>query len=49
MPTDATNPFGARATLQLGDATATFYRLSELDRQGLTRLDRLPFSRAWWT
>jgi aconitate hydratase A / 2-methylisocitrate dehydratase len=44
MPTDASNPFGARATLQLGDATATFYRLSELDRQGLTRLDRLPFS-----
>jgi aconitate hydratase len=43
-PTDATNPFGARATLPLGDETAVFYRLSELDRQGLTRLDRLPFS-----
>ena len=42
--TDATNPFGARATLKLGDETATFYRLSELDRQGLARLDRLPFS-----
>jgi len=44
MPTDATNPFGARASLRLGDETATVYRLPELDRQGLTKLDRLPFS-----
>src|SRR6476469_3114792 len=44
MPTDATNPFGARASLRLGDEPATVYRLPELDRQGLTRLDRLPFS-----
>src|SRR6476646_10777116 len=44
MPTDATNPFGARASLRLGDETATVYRLPELDRQGLARLDRLPFS-----
>jgi len=44
MPTDTANPFGARATLRLGDETATVYRLPELDRQGLARLDRLPFS-----
>src|SRR3990172_10758216 len=44
MPTDATNPFGARATLRLGGDTAVVYRLPELARQGLTDLDRLPFS-----
>ena len=44
MPTDATNPFGARATLRFGDETAVVYRLPELARQGLADLDRLPFS-----
>ncbi|MDQ3137280.1 MAG: aconitate hydratase AcnA, partial [Gemmatimonadota bacterium] len=44
MPTDATNPFGARATLRLGDEPAVVYRLPELARQGLASLDRLPFS-----
>jgi aconitate hydratase len=44
MPTDATNPFGARATSRFGDETAVVYRLPELARQGLTDLDRLPFS-----
>jgi aconitate hydratase len=44
MPTDATNPFGARATLRFGDETAAIYSLPELARQGLTDLDRLPFS-----
>ncbi len=44
MPTDATNPFGARATLRLGDESAVVYRLPELARQGLTSLERLPFS-----
>ena len=44
MPTDATNPFGARTTLRFGDDTAVVYRLPELARQGLTDLDRLPFS-----
>ena len=44
MPTDSTNPFGARGTLQLGNETATVYRLAELARQGLADLDRLPFS-----
>ncbi|MEP6689191.1 MAG: aconitate hydratase [Gemmatimonadales bacterium] len=44
MPTDATNTFGARASLRLGSETAVVYRLSELARQGLADLDRLPFS-----
>jgi len=44
MPTDAPNPFGSRGTLRFGDETAIVYRLPELERQGLTRLDRLPFS-----
>ncbi len=44
MTTDATNPFGARATLRFGDDSAVVYRLPELARQGLADLDRLPFS-----
>ena len=44
MPTDATNPFGARGSLPLGGETAVVFRLSELARQGLADLDRLPFS-----
>ena len=44
MSTDATNLFGARATSRFGDETAVVYRLPELARQGLTNLDRLPFS-----
>jgi aconitate hydratase len=44
MPTDATNPFGARATLRLGSQSATIYSLPALARQGLADLDRLPFS-----
>jgi aconitate hydratase len=38
------NPFGARGTLALGSASATIYRLPELERKGVARLDRLPFS-----
>ncbi|MEK6597327.1 MAG: aconitase family protein, partial [Gemmatimonadota bacterium] len=37
-------PFGARATLDLGSASATIYRLDALEQAGLTRLGRLPFS-----
>ena len=44
MPTDTTNPFGARSSLRLGSETAVVYRLTELARQGLADLDRLPFS-----
>jgi aconitate hydratase len=38
------NPFGARGTLALGTETATIFRLAELERKGIARLDRLPFS-----
>ncbi len=38
------NPFGARSELTLGSTRATVYRLGELARQGLVRLDRLPYS-----
>src|SRR2546423_7524079 len=44
MATHTTNPFGTRATLQLGRGAAVVYRLSELARQGVAELDRLPFS-----
>jgi aconitate hydratase len=45
MPTDASlNPFGARATVRFGDEAAVVYRLPELERQGVAKLDRLPFS-----
>ena len=44
MATHSANPFGTRATLQLGGGPAVVYRLAELARQGLTDLDRLPFS-----
>jgi aconitate hydratase len=44
MATHSANPFGTRATLQLGRDAAVVYRLSELARQGLADLDRLPFS-----
>jgi aconitate hydratase len=44
MTSDALNPFGSRATLKLGAEPAVIYRLAELARQGLTELDRLPFS-----
>ena len=44
MPSENHNPFGSRGTLSLGAQQATIYRLSELDRQGITVLDRLPFS-----
>jgi aconitate hydratase len=42
--TSTTSPFGARATLNLADGTATMYRLDALARQGLADLDRLPYS-----
>src|SRR5512134_1640544 len=42
--TSTSTPFGARATLNLADGTATMYRLDALARQGLADLDRLPYS-----
>ena len=38
------NPFGTRGSLTFGAQTATIFRLPELERKGITRLDRLPFS-----
>jgi aconitate hydratase len=39
------DPFGARATLTTGlGTTVTYYRLEALQEQGLTDLDRLPFT-----
>ena len=43
MPPE-TNPFGTRATMDLGGERAVVYRLAELSRQGLGHADRLPFS-----
>jgi aconitate hydratase len=43
MPSDL-NPFGTRATMDLGGDRAIVYRLAELTRQGLGHPDRLPFS-----
>src|SRR3712207_2935323 len=44
MPAAAANPFGSRATMRLGPEQAVVYRLTELARQGVAELDRLPFS-----
>jgi aconitate hydratase len=44
MSTSVIDPFGARATLRLDGGSATYYSLRALQRQGLTDLDRLPFS-----
>src|SRR4249919_339077 len=38
------DPFGVRGALALGADRALVYRLPELERQGIARLDRLPFS-----
>ncbi|HEX9754427.1 MAG TPA: aconitase family protein, partial [Gemmatimonadales bacterium] len=42
--TQTLDPFGARGELDLGPNRAAIYRLEALARQGLTNLDRLPFS-----
>jgi len=44
MPSLPVNPFGARGQLDLGSERAVIYRIAELDRHGLPRPDRLPFS-----
>ncbi len=38
------DPFGSRSTLDLGGNRAAMFSIQALDRQGLTQLDRLPFS-----
>ncbi|MEP7326991.1 MAG: aconitate hydratase AcnA, partial [Gemmatimonadota bacterium] len=44
MPSLPVNPFGARGQLDLGSERAVIYRIAELERHGLPRPDRLPFS-----
>ena len=44
MATKTVNPFGTRGTLAAGSGSAVIYRLRELEKQGIARLDRLPFS-----
>lgn len=44
MANNAQNPFGSGHRVSLGGEDATIYRLADLEREGLTRLDRLPFS-----
>ncbi|MFN8650735.1 MAG: aconitate hydratase AcnA [Gemmatimonadales bacterium] len=44
MTATTNNPFGARGELALGKDKAAIYRLPELERQGVAKLDRLPFS-----
>jgi len=44
MAPPSPNPFGSRSTLTLGADRAAIYSLPALERQGVARLDRLPFS-----
>ncbi|HEX2450795.1 MAG TPA: aconitate hydratase AcnA [Gemmatimonadales bacterium] len=44
MTTHSVNPLGTRGTLRHHGESATIFRLPELARQNITRLDRLPFS-----
>ncbi|HEU5154022.1 MAG TPA: aconitate hydratase AcnA [Gemmatimonadales bacterium] len=44
MSSNRPDPFSVRSTLQLGSDRATVYHLPALERQGVGRLDRLPFS-----
>jgi aconitate hydratase len=44
MAPPSSNPFGSRSTLTLGSDRAAIYSLPALERQGVARLDRLPFS-----
>jgi len=39
-----TDPFGARDTFDTGDGSAGIYRLSQLEKAGLTKIDQLPYS-----
>ncbi|MBK7972132.1 MAG: aconitate hydratase AcnA [Deltaproteobacteria bacterium] len=44
MAATSRNSFGTRTTLHVGDRTVTIYDLTELERSGVAKLDRLPFS-----
>ena len=47
MPPES-NPFGTRATMDLGGDRAVVYRLAELSRQGLGHADRLPMKEPFY-
>ena len=38
------NPFGSRATLDTGSGPATLFRLDALEKEGLGKVSRFPFS-----
>ena len=40
----ASNPYGAKFTVDLKEGPTTFYNLSALDGEGIIDIDRLPFS-----
>ena len=40
----ASNPYGAKFTVDLKEGPTTFYNLSALDGEGIIKIDRLPFS-----
>jgi len=44
MTTQHPDSFGARSTLAVGDRTYSYFSLAALERAGVTRLDRLPYS-----
>jgi aconitate hydratase len=43
-PTLRPDPFGAESSLQLSEGPTSIFRLDVLEEQGITQLDRLPFS-----
>src|SRR5262249_61753685 len=44
MSSNRPDPFSVRSTIQLGSDRATVFNLPALERQGVGKLDRLPFS-----
>src|SRR5215813_6046765 len=44
MSSNLPDPFSVRSTIQLGSDRATTFNLPALERQGVGKLDRLPFS-----
>ncbi len=44
MTSTNTDFFGARDTFDTGSGTAAIYRLSQLEKKGIAKIDRLPFS-----
>ncbi|TVR57043.1 MAG: aconitate hydratase [Gemmatimonadales bacterium] len=44
MAKHSNDPFGARTTVDLPEGKTAFYRISKLEEEGITSIDRLPFS-----